>query len=82
MESHNHPSYIEPIRGRRRRGGILRDVFTMGARPIACLDALSFGDPSIRKRGISCRAWLQASALWQFVWRADGGRASPFPHAL
>jgi phosphoribosylformylglycinamidine synthase len=46
MESHNHPSYIEPYQGATTGvGGILRDVFTMGARPIACLDALSFGDP-------------------------------------
>jgi phosphoribosylformylglycinamidine synthase len=47
MESHNHPSYIEPYQGAATGvGGILRDVFTMGARPIACLDALSFGTPS------------------------------------
>ncbi len=47
MESHNHPSYIEPYQGATTGvGGILRDVFTMGARPIACLNALSFGDPS------------------------------------
>jgi phosphoribosylformylglycinamidine synthase len=46
MESHNHPSYIEPCQGAATGvGGILRDVFTMGARPIACLNALSFGDP-------------------------------------
>ena len=47
MESHNHPSYIEPYQGAATGvGGILRDVFTMGARPIACLDALSFGAPN------------------------------------
>ena len=46
MESHNHPSYIEPYQGAATGvGGILRDVFTMGARPIAALNALSFGDP-------------------------------------
>ena len=46
MESHNHPSYIEPYQGAATGvGGILRDVFTMGARPIACLDALRFGRP-------------------------------------
>src|SRR5262245_13070373 len=46
MESHNHPSYIEPHQGAATGvGGILRDVFTMGARPIACLNALSFGAP-------------------------------------
>src|SRR2546422_8299016 len=47
MESHNHPSFIEPYQGAATGvGGILRDIFTMGARPIACLDALSFGDPA------------------------------------
>src|SRR5580700_10049936 len=47
MESHNHPSFIEPYQGAATGvGGILRDVFTMGARPIACLNALSFGDPA------------------------------------
>jgi phosphoribosylformylglycinamidine synthase II len=46
MESHNHPSYIEPYQGAATGvGGILRDVFTMGARPIANLNALRFGDP-------------------------------------
>lgn len=47
MESHNHPSFIEPYQGATTGvGGILRDVFTMGARPIAALNALRFGDPS------------------------------------
>ncbi len=47
MESHNHPSYIEPHQGAGTGvGGILRDVFTMGARPIAAMNALSFGLPS------------------------------------
>jgi phosphoribosylformylglycinamidine synthase len=46
MESHNHPSFIEPYQGAATGcGGILRDVFTMGARPIAALNALSFGSP-------------------------------------
>ncbi len=46
MESHNHPSYIEPYQGAATGvGGILRDVFTMGARPIALLDSLRFGAP-------------------------------------
>ncbi len=46
MESHNHPSFIEPYQGAATGvGGILRDVFTMGARPIACLDVLRFGSP-------------------------------------
>ncbi|MBL4768723.1 MAG: phosphoribosylformylglycinamidine synthase subunit PurL [Rhodobacteraceae bacterium] len=46
MESHNHPSYIEPYQGAATgMGGILRDVFTMGARPIAAMNSLSFGEP-------------------------------------
>ena len=53
MESHNHPSFIEPYQGAATGvGGILRDVFTMGARPIANLNALRFGSPdnSVTKR--------------------------------
>lgn len=50
MESHNHPSYIEPYQGAATGvGGILRDVFTMGARPIASMNALSFGEPDHHK---------------------------------
>lgn len=46
MESHNHPSFIEPYQGAATGvGGILRDIFTMGARPIASADYLCFGDP-------------------------------------
>jgi phosphoribosylformylglycinamidine synthase len=46
MESHNHPSFIEPYQGAATGvGGILRDVFTMGARPVALLDSLRFGAP-------------------------------------
>ena len=50
MESHNHPSYIEPYQGAATGvGGILRDVFTMGARPIAAMNSLSFGEPKHHK---------------------------------
>jgi phosphoribosylformylglycinamidine synthase len=50
IESHNHPSYVEPFQGATTGvGGILRDIFTMGARPIAVLDSLRFG--SITKQG-------------------------------
>jgi phosphoribosylformylglycinamidine synthase len=50
MESHNHPSFIEPFQGAATGvGGILRDVFTMGARPIANLNALRFGAPDHEK---------------------------------
>jgi phosphoribosylformylglycinamidine synthase len=48
LESHNHPSAVEPYQGAATGvGGILRDIFTMGARPVAVLDALRFGDPSL-----------------------------------
>jgi len=50
MESHNHPSFIEPYQGAATGvGGILRDIFTMGARPIALMDSLCFGDTSFPK---------------------------------
>ena len=50
LESHNHPSAVEPYQGAATGvGGILRDIFTMGARPIAMLDALKFGDPATRR---------------------------------
>ena len=50
MESHNHPSFIEPFQGAATGvGGILRDVFTMGARPVACLNLLRFGAPEHRR---------------------------------
>jgi len=50
IESHNHPSYVEPFQGATTGvGGILRDIFTMGARPIAVLDSLRFGEISDRR---------------------------------
>ncbi len=50
IESHNHPSFIEPYQGAATGvGGILRDVFTMGARPIALLNSIHFGDPKHKK---------------------------------
>ncbi len=59
MESHNHPSFIEPYQGAATGvGGILRDVFTMGARPIASLNSLRFGDASHPKT-----AWLLAGVV-------------------
>src|SRR6202049_3704604 len=53
IESHNHPSYVEPFQGATTGvGGILRDIFTMGARPIAVLDSLRFG-PIVAGKGVS-----------------------------
>jgi phosphoribosylformylglycinamidine (FGAM) synthase-like enzyme len=52
IESHNHPSFIEPFQGAATGvGGILRDIFTMGARPIAVMDSLRFGRWTIRETG-------------------------------
>ena len=72
IESHNHPSFIEPFQGAATGvGGILRDIFTMGARPIAVMDALRFGpldDPTRRSqpRGFS-KAWSAASRITEIV---------------
>ena len=53
IESHNHPSFIEPYQGAAPGvGGILRDVFTMGARPIALLNSIHFGSPNIQKQKV------------------------------
>ncbi len=69
MESHNHPSYIEPYQGAATGvGGILRDVFTMGARPRAAMNALSFGSPSHPR----------TRALVQGVVAGIGGYANAF----
>jgi phosphoribosylformylglycinamidine synthase len=52
IESHNHPSYVEPFQGATTGvGGILRDIFTMGARPIAVLDSLRFGEITASRDG-------------------------------
>ena len=52
IESHNHPSYIEPIKVLTGVGGILRDVFTMGARPIALLNSIHFGALNIQTKSL------------------------------
>jgi phosphoribosylformylglycinamidine synthase subunit PurL len=76
MESHNHPSYIEPYQGAATGvGGILRDVFTMGARPIAAMNALSFGEPSHPKTAASGqRRGRGHRRLRQLLRRAQCGR--------
>jgi len=67
IESHNHPSYVEPFQGATTGvGGILRDIFTMGARPIAVLDSLRFGEivPSGAKapsEGVNARVAAEAA---------------------
>src|SRR5947207_6458431 len=57
IESHNHPSFIEPFPGATTGvGGILRDIFTMGARPVAVMDSLRFGPITAAKADKSVRA--------------------------
>ena len=79
MESHNHPSYIEPYQGAATGvGGILRDVFTMGARPIACAErAVASASPSHPKtRHLVSGVVAGDRRLRQFLRRADGRRRS------
>ena len=62
IESHNHPSYIEPFQGAATGvGGILRDIFTMGARPIAVMDSLRFGLPDDDANGARNRRILEGA---------------------
>jgi len=71
MESHNHPSYVEPFQGAATGvGGILRDIFTMGARPIAVLDSLRFGP-------ITSRASASGAKAPQGGVRTDGLKPVP-----
>ena len=64
MESHNHPSYVEPFQGAATGvGGILRDIFTMGARPIAVLDSLRFGPITPNPSGTSACEAVSADTL-------------------
>ena len=76
IESHNHPSAVEPNQGAATGvGGILRDIFTMGARPIAVLDALRFGEPGRRPDAAPRRGRRQGRRrLRQLRRRPDGRR--------
>ena len=82
MESHNHPSYIEPYQGAATGvGGILRDVFTMGARPVAAMNALRFGSPDHPKTrhlvagvGIGGGRRVGAMVTCMRIGRRRGGR--------
>jgi phosphoribosylformylglycinamidine synthase len=80
MESHNHPSYIEPYQGAATGvGGILRDVFTMGARPVANLNALRFGDPAHPKtRHLVSGVVAGHRRLRQLHGHPDGGGETNF----
>ena len=73
IESHNHPSFIEPFQGAATGvGGILRDIFTMGARPIAILDSLRFGDPADAAADRGCGVGHRL--VRQLLRRAEPGR--------
>ncbi len=84
MESHNHPSYIEPYQGAATGvGGILRDVFTMGARPVANLNALRFGRPDHPEDAAPGRGrGRRHRRLRQLRRRADRRRRGQFPPGL
>ena len=87
IESHNHPSFIEPFQGAATGvGGILRDIFTMGARPVAVMDSLRFG-PIGAERGVADRRGddrpqslghgrrrQRRRLLRQLLWRAEPRR--------
>ena len=76
VESHNHPSAVEPFQGAATGvGGILRDVFAVGARPIAVLDSLRFGEPDSRALALPARARRRRHRpLRQLDRRRDGRR--------
>jgi phosphoribosylformylglycinamidine synthase subunit PurL len=64
IESHNHPSFIEPFQGATTGvGGILRDIFTMGARPVAVMDSLRFGPIAARKKTADVRSTAQPEVV-------------------
>ena len=77
MESHNHPSFIEPYQGATTGvGGILRDVFTMGARPIAAVNALRFGAPDHPKTRHLVGGVVLAGMMLGYANRPDGWYAA------
>ena len=75
IESHNHPSFIEPFQGAATGvGGILRDIFTMGARPIAAMNSLRFGPLDQRRR--TAASWKASSAGSRIYGNASACRRS------
>ena len=69
IESHNHPSFIEPYQGAATGvGGIMRDVFTMGARPIANLNSIHLDPRNIKKQKISYEELYMVLAAMEIVW--------------
>ncbi len=85
IESHNHPSFVEPFQGAATGvGGILRDIFTMGARPVAVMDSLRFGPISREQDRLDQAACTKSfrsgwrgerrRRLRQLLWRAQPWR--------
>ena len=65
IESHNHPSYIEPYQGAATGVGGIGDVFTMGARPIALLNSIHFGEPDHEKLKVYSTELFRNWWLWK-----------------
>lgn len=79
LESHNHPSYVEPYQGAATGvGGIVRDIMAMGARPVAVADPLRFGPADAPDTRGCCPAWSRASAATATAWacRTSAARSS------
>ena len=77
IESHNHPSFVEPYQGAATGvGGILRDIFTMGARPVASLNSLKFGSFEHPHSLSAGRRGRRNRRLWQLRRRPHGRRRS------
>ena len=75
IESHNHPSFIEPYQGAATGvGGILRDIFTMGARPVASLNSLRFGSADHPKTKYLLK-WggIRYCRIWKLHWSSNRG---------
>ena len=82
IESHNHPSYVEPHQGAATGvGGIVRDILAMGARPVAVMDALRFGRPAQATPAGCCPAWSAASPGTATAWacRTSAGSSASTP---
>ena len=79
IESHNHPSYIEPFQGAATGvGGILRDIFTMGARPLAVMDSLRFGPIDGRSEAQSKGSWPENHSIVEGVVSGIAGYGNCF----
>ena len=79
IESHNHPSAVEPFQGAATGvGGILRDIFTMGARPVAALNSLRFGNLDNDRTKYLLKGVVHGIGHWELLWCANCRRRSLF----